>query len=192
MLEDDDYSLRVRTAGYRLVCAEDVFVHHFGEASFGALVPSGEYSRLIAENRKRFEEKWGRPWRPYDRRTNGAYETLKDRIRGAVAASVPAEATVLVLSRGDDDLLDLEGRRGVHFPQTDEGVYAGHHPGSSQEAIAHLEDLSKAGAQYLLIPKTGFWWLDFYKGLRSYLIEDHRQLYRDETCIIFSIGRGHI
>ena len=36
LLEDDDYSMRARRAGYRLVCAEDAFVHHFGETSFGS------------------------------------------------------------------------------------------------------------------------------------------------------------
>ena len=38
LLEDDDYSRRVRDAGYRLLCADDAFVHHFGETSFGKLV----------------------------------------------------------------------------------------------------------------------------------------------------------
>jgi len=33
--EDDDYCLRVRKEGYRLVCAEDVFVYHKGSGSFG-------------------------------------------------------------------------------------------------------------------------------------------------------------
>ncbi len=44
LLEDDDYSRRVRDAGYRLLCADDAFVHHFGETSFGKLMASGEYS----------------------------------------------------------------------------------------------------------------------------------------------------
>ena len=44
LLEDDDYSMRARQAGYRLVCAEDAFVHHFGETSFGKLVSSGTYN----------------------------------------------------------------------------------------------------------------------------------------------------
>jgi len=34
MFEDDDLALRVKNAGYRLVCAEDVFIHHYGCAGF--------------------------------------------------------------------------------------------------------------------------------------------------------------
>ena len=34
MFEDDDYSLRIKRAGLKVVCAEDVFIHHFGGASF--------------------------------------------------------------------------------------------------------------------------------------------------------------
>jgi GT2 family glycosyltransferase len=65
MFEDDDYALRARHAGYRVVCAEDAFVHHFGEVSFNKLKPSGEYEQLFAANRRRFEEKWGTPWEPH-------------------------------------------------------------------------------------------------------------------------------
>jgi GT2 family glycosyltransferase/glycosyltransferase involved in cell wall biosynthesis len=65
MFEDDDYAMSARRAGYRVVCAEDAFVHHFGEASFGKLKQSGEYQRLFEANRQRFEEKWGIPWEPH-------------------------------------------------------------------------------------------------------------------------------
>src|SRR5207253_6238425 len=34
-LEDDDYARRAAACGFELLCAEDVLVHHFGEASFG-------------------------------------------------------------------------------------------------------------------------------------------------------------
>ena len=65
MFEDDDYSRRVKQEGYRVVCAADAFVHHFGQASFGKLIHSGDYDRLFKANRKKYEEKWGVIWKPH-------------------------------------------------------------------------------------------------------------------------------
>jgi len=104
LFEDDDYSMRARRAGYRVVCAEDVLVHHFGEASFGALVPTGEHARLFEANRQRFEEKWEMPWRRHGRRQTDEYRDTIQRIRETVSGSVPAGAQVLVVSRGDEEL----------------------------------------------------------------------------------------
>ena len=67
MFEDDDFSRRVRAAGGRVVCAEDVFIHHWGRASFGAMEAEA-YRRLFDENRGKFEEKWGEPWQPHGAR----------------------------------------------------------------------------------------------------------------------------
>jgi GT2 family glycosyltransferase len=64
MFEDDDYALRLRRAGYRLLCAEDIFVHHWGGASFKK-IEQGEYNRIFEENLRKFEEKWGEPWKPH-------------------------------------------------------------------------------------------------------------------------------
>lgn len=68
MFEDDDFSHRVRLKGYRVVCAEDVFIHHFGETSFNKLKASGEYEKIFKDNKKRFEEKWGMAWEPHSYR----------------------------------------------------------------------------------------------------------------------------
>ncbi len=61
MFEDDDLSLRVRGLGLGVFAAEDTFVHHFGQGAFSRLSPEA-YNRIFEANRKRFEEKWGRPW----------------------------------------------------------------------------------------------------------------------------------
>jgi GT2 family glycosyltransferase len=64
MFEDDDYSLRVWNAGYRVVTAEDCFVHHFGQGSFNQLAPE-TYRQVFEQNRRRFEDKWHTCWRPH-------------------------------------------------------------------------------------------------------------------------------
>ena len=43
--------MRAREAGYRIVCAEDTFVHHFGQASIGKLGPTRGYGTLFHQNR---------------------------------------------------------------------------------------------------------------------------------------------
>jgi GT2 family glycosyltransferase/glycosyltransferase involved in cell wall biosynthesis len=65
MFEDDDYSMRVRAKGYRVVCAADVFVHHFGQAAFAKLIESGQYDGIFERNRKLYEAKWQVKWVPH-------------------------------------------------------------------------------------------------------------------------------
>ena len=65
MFEDDDYSLRVKKCGLRVVCAADVFVHHVGQAAFKKLIEKGEYDSLFEENRRRYEGKWNVRWIPH-------------------------------------------------------------------------------------------------------------------------------
>jgi GT2 family glycosyltransferase len=64
MFEDDDYSRRAQNLGYRTVCAEDAFVHHYGQASFKKLIASGKYQELWERNQAYFESKWG-AWKPH-------------------------------------------------------------------------------------------------------------------------------
>lgn len=64
MFEDDDFSITIRDAGYRVVGAGDTFIHHFGQGSFAQL-PSEQYQRIFEANRSRFEKKWKRSWTPH-------------------------------------------------------------------------------------------------------------------------------
>jgi GT2 family glycosyltransferase len=119
------------------------------------------------------------------------YQDLRDQIRACVEANLPHNARVLVVSRGDDQLLRLGGVQASHFPQNETGVFAGYHPADSEAAIAHLQALHARGAEYLLFPKTAFWWLDYYHGLNQHLNQHHIQLLRNDTCALFQLrARG--
>jgi GT2 family glycosyltransferase/polysaccharide pyruvyl transferase WcaK-like protein len=65
MFEDDDYTLRVKQRGYRVICAADVFVHHFGQATFKDLIQRGDYKALFEANQRRYEAKWNTRWAPH-------------------------------------------------------------------------------------------------------------------------------
>ena len=62
LFEDEDYSMRVRQTGYEVVCAEDVFVHHWGGASLNRM-GTRERARLFEANRRKYEEKWQLKWK---------------------------------------------------------------------------------------------------------------------------------
>jgi GT2 family glycosyltransferase len=189
LLEDDDYSMRARELGLRTVALEDLLVHHFGETSFGELVPSGEYGRILAANKQRYEQKWGQPWEPYKRPSKPAYEHMTRRIREIVAEKLPPEAVVVVVSRGDDALLQLEPRRALHFPPSEEGGWAGYHPATSEDAVLQLEAMRAAGGQFLLLPSSGLWWLEHYSSFGEHLEANYRVVVRDtDACFIYSLN----
>lgn len=78
--EDDDYCLRMRKAGYRLVCREDVFVYHRGSSSFGKT--PRKTRELMKKNRRRLEGKFGiryAPRHPRDRQLDLVESYLRER-----------------------------------------------------------------------------------------------------------------
>ena len=119
-----------------------------------------------------------------------AYEQLLSDIQHVVDETVPQEATVLVISRGDDEALALGSREAWHFPQDSDGTYAGTYPENSEEAVAHLEELHARGAQYLLVPSTSSWWLDHYDGFARHLREHYRPLAEARGVCAVRAGGG--
>src|SRR6266542_3663969 len=81
-----------------------------------------------------------------------AYAELVDRFTRRVRRAVPPGATVAVVSKGDQKLLNIEGRQAWHFPQRADGVYAGYYPPDDASAIDHLETIRKKGADFLALP----------------------------------------
>ena len=115
------------------------------------------------------------------------YRRIVRDTRRAVRAAVPAGATVVVVTKGDDALLHLEGRTGWHFPQTVGGAYAGHNPADSAAAIAHLEAVRAAGGQFLVFPATSGWWLDHYASFRRHLDGRYTRVGNGSACVIYRL-----
>lgn len=122
---------------------------------------------------------------PLASRTLG-YRHMVERVRSVVAATVPRGSSVLVVSRGDRELLKLGDARAAHFPQSLDGDYLGHHPRDSQEAIDRLEQLRGNGADYLVVPSTSSWWLDHYSGFARHL-RDRYPASEFGVCSIFRL-----
>src|SRR3972149_3001468 len=117
-----------------------------------------------------------------------AYQQLIPRLREVVHHALPPDATVIVVSKGDDELLKLDGRRGWHFPQREDGEYTSYYPADSAAAIAHLEALRARGGEFLLFPQTAFWWLDHYGVFTQHLKSHYRVIVREEdVCLIFAL-----
>ena len=125
-----------------------LFVHHFGEASLGELAARralrGALPREPPPLRGEVGGRLGAarpPRRPGVRRARRPGQRRRRE-------HVPSGATVLVVSSGDDDAgRRSEDREGWHFPQLDDGTYAGQHPADDAEAIAELERLRERGAE---------------------------------------------
>ncbi|HEY2055034.1 MAG TPA: glycosyltransferase family 2 protein [Solirubrobacterales bacterium] len=116
------------------------------------------------------------------------YRRQVERVRAAIEATVPGDADVLVVSRGDRELVARGARRPAgHFPQDPEGRYLGHHPRDSEDAIAQLERLRAAGASYLVLPASDYWWLDHYRDFATHLRDRYPAADRD-ACTIFELA----
>jgi glycosyltransferase involved in cell wall biosynthesis len=119
--------------------------------------------------------------------TREEYEALVDRLDQKLPRLLPTARSVLVVSKGDDRLIQNNGRRAGHFPQDETGRWAGFHPRDSAAAIEHLERLRAQGADALVFPMTSFWWFEHYEGFTRYLEERYRLIHRDQDCEIFSL-----
>ena len=186
LFEDDDWAERVRAAGLRLVVAEDVLVHHHGEGSLGALVPTGEHGQLFARNRAAFEAKWGHAWQPHGSRPEAAYLQAVRSLCEAVRRELPESARVLVVSKGDGALLRC-GRPAGHFPQEPDGSYPGWYLGDSTQVVDALERLCDRGWTHLVLPATAAWWLEHYDGLARHLEQTGERVVDDPSGLVFRL-----
>ena len=72
-------------------------------------------------------------------------------VESLIEEFVPDGDPILIVSRGDAALLELRPEA-WHFPQADGGDWLGHHPASSVEAIAQLEELAASRRALPCVP----------------------------------------
>lgn len=119
------------------------------------------------------------------------YRQVVEQVRRTVGRAALPGSTVLVVSRGDEDLVKLDGLVGWHFPRAESGVYAGHYPADSAAAIDHLEALRARGARYLVFPLTAMWWLEHYAELAQYLAARYMRVGgNDDACVVYKLFRS--
>jgi Glycosyl transferase family 2 len=114
------------------------------------------------------------------------YARSKLRTMLVVEQNIPAGRTgVLVVTGGDDQLLALDGRLTRPLPFD---FRAGQKPASSEGAIAQLEQAWTDGAEYLVIPDAQRWWLEYYGEFAAHLDEQHKRIWTDADCTIYSLA----
>lgn len=107
----------------------------------------------------------GRPLRRPETRDD--YASMVDGVRALVAGCVPPGSEVMVASRGDADLVQLDTAAGRHFPSDERGSWAGYHPALG--AAAHMLIEQRGAASHLVVPATSAWWFDTYPEVVEYL-----------------------
>jgi glycosyltransferase involved in cell wall biosynthesis len=118
------------------------------------------------------------------------YHNLVRQIHEVVSQVVPRDGVVMVVSKGDEELVKFDGRKGCHFPEAAGGGYAGYHPRDSAAAIEGLEASRAKGRQFLLFPGTALWWLDHYDGFRIYLEARYSKLWDDRSCLLYDVRQS--
>jgi glycosyltransferase involved in cell wall biosynthesis len=108
------------------------------------------------------------------------YSLLVRRVDELADSVLPPGACVVVVSKGDEQLLRLGGRTGWHFPQRDDGSYAGFYPAGAGEAIIHLEALRVKGGDFFFLPATSSWWFDHYPEFKQHLESQYREVIEQE------------
>ena len=120
------------------------------------------------------------------------YEELLRQVMGVVDSALPDGSRILVVSKGDEALLQVGSRSARHFPSDELGRYLGHHPSDSEWAIGHLEVMRATGYEYLLFPTSALWWLEHYDAFRAHLEGHYSKIVEDqERCIVFDLTATH-
>ena len=125
---------------------------------------------------------WNKSW---GSASEGRYQArLRELVIKDIEPVVPAGAFFLFVNKGET--LETSGaRRCVPFPERD-GEWGGY-PADDVAAIAELQRLRIAGAQFIVFPTYMSYWLETYPGLKKLLLAEGRCVVNNDRALIFDL-----
>jgi len=118
--EDDDLCRRARMSGWRVLWAQDVFVHHFGSRSFA--LAGMDYRDLIRRNARLYFQKW--------------HVNPGEQKKHPAAAAFSGDGGSC---RREETPVPDQGDRGEDAPSA-AARFAGRFPGSKRRKVQHAAD----------------------------------------------------
>ncbi|MGN7360069.1 glycosyltransferase family 2 protein [Paenibacillus sp. SAF-054] len=109
--EDDDWIIRIRLCGLKLMIAGDSFIHHFGSVSMKNLGEK-QFREVEGHNGSYYAEKWGNPyaWVAFA----GQHSTVGNNVLGSGQSASPADfypSHVLIRDQGERQFLLYRGHK---------------------------------------------------------------------------------
>jgi FkbM family methyltransferase len=100
--------------------------------------------------------------------------TLRD-----MASVIPSGESYILAGWGGQFLPE---RRALDFG-THDGVFS--EPADDAAAVTELRQLHESGARFVVFPWPAFWWLEYYIGMRQYLLKAAARLCDNQRLIVF-------
>jgi hypothetical protein len=111
-------------------------------------------------------------------------------IRREIDAFIPRGSTFILVDDGKLEFVPEISDRHI-LPLTERnGLYWGH-PENDAAAIEELKRLKKAGAAFIVVAWSAFWWLDHYRKLGCYLRETCHRLVENDRLMVFDLASLH-
>ncbi len=173
--EDDDYSIRIRKAGYEILLCKDTFIHHFGSKTFLKLSNDSlekqkkEYDNYMLRNEAYFLQKW--------KLRKGMYKCYRSILPDLEFADEPMR--IIEYEAGSTmDLYIL----GSLCPQ-----------GDIRGTTSHKEDLQIGGSYPLVYAKSIFEFIDILEGeYQLVIISDELGRYGENADYIIKKIENHL
>lgn len=130
-------------------------------------------------------------WHPEEIAWKDRYvdDPVINRVRQALAAlweHIPSGATVILVDEGQFGGHEQGSDRNI-IPFTEvDGVYWGP-PSDDAHALNELARLRSLGADYIAFAWTSLWWLEYYVGLRRFLMTTHPHKVICDLFVLFDL-----